>query len=382
MNQRSLKNGIISIVFIAYIILYRLLIFKNYMKFAEVISASFLIILLVVAIKLLGFRKDKPTMLSKNVLKVTIFYLVLAFSIMYGLGLVVGFLHNAYSRNIFSLFDNMFLPIIIIAIVEMIRYVVIWANKDKKGYIVLFTVILILFELALGVRTINPEDFAATFSIAATIIVPVIVKNSILSYLCYHVGYKVPLVYRLVMDTYIFIVPIISDIGDYMNSMILLSLPFLIYITAFPMIDERTTKEEPIFKIDNFSFLNIPIMILLVALIALISGFFPHYMIGIGSDSMNPKINKGDAVIIKKLNKKTEVKQKDIIAYTKGNRIVVHRVVNVNKNKDRITYTTKGDANNSKDPQDVKRKEIKGIVKFKIPFIAYPTVWLSELING
>ena len=255
-------------------------------------------------------------------------------------------------------------------------------NKDKKGYIVLFTVILILFELALGVRTINPEDFAATFSIAATIIVPVIVKNSILSYLCYHVGYKVPLVYRLVMDTYIFIVPIIPDIGDYMNSMILLSLPFLIYITAFPMIDERTTKEEPIFKIDNFSFLNIPIMILLVALIALISGFFPHYMIGIGSDSMNPKINKGDAVIIKKLNKKTEVKQKDIIAYTKGNRIVVHRVVNVNKNKDRITYTTKGDANNSKDPQDVKRKEIKGIVKFKIPFIAYPTVWLSELING
>lgn len=382
MNQRSLKNGIISIVFIAYIILYRLLIFKNYMKFAEVISASFLIILLVVAIKLLGFRKDKPTMLSKNVLKVTIFYLVLAFSIMYGLGLVVGFLHNAYSRNIFSLFDNMFLPIIIIAVVEMIRYVVIWANKDKKGYIVLFTVILILFELALGVRTINLEDFASTFSIAATIIVPVIVKNSILSYLCYHVGYKVPLVYRLVMDTYIFIVPIISDIGDYMNSMILLSLPFLIYITAFPMIDERTTKEEPIFKIDNFSFLNIPIMILLVALIALISGFFPHYMIGIGSDSMNPKINKGDAVIIKKLNKKTEVKQKDIIAYTKGNRIVVHRVVNVNKNKDRITYTTKGDANNSKDPQDVKRKEIKGIVKFKIPFIAYPTVWLSELING
>ena len=382
MNQRSLKNGIISIAFIAYIILYRLLIFKSYMKFAEVISASFLIILLVVAIKLLGFRKDKPTMLSKNVLKVTIFYLVLAFSIMYGLGLVVGFLHNAYSRNMFSLFDNMFLPIIIIAIVEMIRYVVIWANKDKKGYIVLFTVILILFELALGVRTINPEDFAATFSIAATIIVPVIVKNGILSYLCYHVGYKVPLVYRLVMDTYIFIVPIIPDIGDYMNSMILLSLPFLVYITAFPMIDERTTKEEPIFKIDNFSFLNIPIMILLVALIALISGFFPHYMIGIGSDSMNPKINKGDAVIIKKLNKKTEIKQKDIIAYTQGNRIVVHRVVNVNKNKDRITYTTKGDANKSKDPQDVKRKEIKGIVKFKIPFIAYPTVWLSELING
>ena len=382
MSQRSMKNGIIALLFVAYIILYRLFIFTNYMKFAEIISASFLIVVLALAIKLLGFRKDKPSMLSKNIIKVTVFYLVLAFSVMYGLGLVVGFLHNAYSRNVFSLFDNMFVPIIIIIMVELIRYVVIWANKDKKVFIGIFTVLLILFELMIAVRTLNLNDIAATFNLSATIIVPVIVKNFILSYLCYHVGYKVPLVYRLVMDTYLFIVPIIPDIGDYVNSMILLSVPFLIYITAFPMIDDRSSKSEPVLNVDNFSFLNIPIIILLVLLVSLISGFFPLYMIGIGSDSMNPKISKGDAVIIKKINKNTEIKQKDIIAYNSGGRIVVHRVVNVNKSKDRITYTTKGDANKSKDPQDVKRKQIKGIVKLKVPFIAYPTVWLSELING
>lgn len=382
MSQRSMKNGIIALLFVAYIILYRLFIFTNYMKFAEIISASFLIVVLALAIKLLGFRKDKPSMLSKNIIKVTVFYLVLAFSVMYGLGLVVGFLHNAYSRSLFTLFDNMFVPIIIIVMVELIRYVVIWANKDKKVFVGIFTVLLILFELMIAVRTLNLNDIAATFNLSATIIVPVIVKNFILSYLCYHVGYKVPLVYRLVMDTYLFIVPIIPDIGDYVNSMILLSVPFLIYITAFPMIDDRSSKSEPVLNIDNFSFLNIPIIILLVLLVSLISGFFPLYMIGIGSDSMNPKISKGDAVIIKKINKNTEIKQKDIIAYNSGGRIVVHRVVNVNKSKDRITYTTKGDANNSKDPQDVKRKQIKGIVKLKVPFIAYPTVWLSELING
>lgn len=382
MSQRSMKNGIIALLFVAYIILYRLFIFTNYMKFAEIISASFLIVVLALAIKLLGFRKDKPSMLSKNIIKVTVFYLVLAFSVMYGLGLVVGFLHNAYSRNVFSLFDNMFVPIIIIIMVELIRYVVIWANKDKKVFIGIFTILLILFELMIAVRTLNLNDIAATFNLSATIIVPVIVKNFILSYLCYHVGYKVPLVYRLVMDTYLFIVPIIPDIGDYVNSMILLSVPFLIYITAFPMIDDRSSKSEPVLNVDNFSFLNIPIIILLVLLVSLISGFFPLYMIGIGSDSMNPKISKGDAVIIKKINKNTEIKQKDIIAYNSGGKIVVHRVVNINKSKDRITYTTKGDANNSKDPQDVKRKQIKGIVKLKIPFIAYPTVWLSELING
>ena len=72
MSKRSVKNSIIVTLFIAYIVLYRLVIFKNYMKFAEIISASFLIILFALAVKLLGFRRDKSTMLSKNVFKITL----------------------------------------------------------------------------------------------------------------------------------------------------------------------------------------------------------------------------------------------------------------------------------------------------------------------
>ena len=99
MNERSLKNAILLVLIAGYTLLYKLFIFQNYMKYSEIISASFVIALLGIAIAFLGFRRDKPTVLSKNVMRVVIFYLFLVFFVMYGLGIIVGFLKNAYSRS-------------------------------------------------------------------------------------------------------------------------------------------------------------------------------------------------------------------------------------------------------------------------------------------
>lgn len=382
MKIRSLKNSILIVLLASYVVFYKLFIFQNYMKYSEIISASFTIILLGIAIAFLGFRKDKSTVLSKNVMRVVIFYLFLVFFVMYGLGIIVGFLKNAYSRSLFNLFDNMFSPIVIIIAIELFRYVFIGANKDKKISIILVTLLLIVFEIAISIRVIEYNDLALLFNQMATIILPIIFKNILLSYMTYHVGYKVPIVYRLVMDNYIFIVPIIPNLGDYVNSMILISLPILIYISSFTMIDDRITRPEPIFNKSNFTAWDIPVTIILVTLIALISGFFPLYMIGIGSQSMDPTIHKGDAVILKKVTEKTELKKGDIVAYSNGKLIIVHRIVDVKKDGKNLTYITKGDNNNGNDPRPVSRSQVKGTVKFKIPVIAWPTVWLTELFNS
>ena len=382
MKIRSLKNSILIVLLASYVVFYKLFIFQNYMKYSEIISASFTIVLLGIAIAFLGFRKDKPTVLSKNVMRVVIFYLFLVFFVMYGLGIIVGFLKNAYSRSLFNLFDNMFSPIVIIIAIELFRYIFISANKDKKISIILVTMLLMVFEIAISIRNIEINDLALLFNQMATIILPIIFKNILLSYMTYHVGYKVPIVYRLVMDTYIFVVPIIPNLGDYVNSMILISLPILIYISSFTMIDDRITRPEPIFNKSNFTAWDIPVTIILVTLIALISGFFPLYMIGIGSQSMDPTIHKGDAVILKKVTEKTELKKGDIVAYSNGKLIIVHRIVDVKKDGNNLTYITKGDNNNGNDPRPVSRSQVKGTVKFKIPVIAWPTVWLTELFNS
>lgn len=382
MKVRTIKNWIILALIAAYVVVYKLFIFQNYMKYSEFISVSFLGILLTIAILFLGFRKDKVTVLGKNVFKVVIFYLILAFFVMYGLGLVVGFLKNAYSRSFMDIFDNIFGPILIIVLVEFLRYVFISANKDKKAIIIIFTILLTVFELATTMRTFDISDLAVTFNMTATTILPCIFKNLVLSYLTYHVGYKIPIIYRLVMDIYLFVVPIIPSLGDYINSMVSISLPILIYISTFSMIDDTQNRSEPVFNKKKFTIWDIPVAIILITLIALISGFFPHYMIGIGSGSMTPTINKGDAVILEKINDKTNLEKGDIIAYSNGKLIIVHRIIEVNGIGKNVTYTMKGDANNGKDPRPVSRNQIKGIVKFKIPYIAWPTVWLTELFNS
>ena len=380
-SKRMLKNYLICFLILAYTLVYKFFIFSNFMKYSSLITASFLVVVFGLSIILLGIRKDKIGYMSQNLLRVVVLYLGLAFLIMYGLGFAIGFLRNAYSRSFITLLDNLFAPVMIILFVEGIRYVVIWANRDKKIFLVLFSLLLAFFEIMITARSVDYNSLASVFSLFATIILPVIIKNLVMSYLCYHSGYRVPLIYRLVMDTYFIIVPILPNIGEYLNSMILIALPLLIYIHCFTLVDERTHKVEHVFETYQFSILDIPTTIVIVTLAALISGFFPHYMIGIGSSSMSPSINRGDAVIIKKINKNTKLKVGDIIAYKEDKITIVHRIHELQTYKNKEAYLTKGDANNGADNYIVPRDHVKGVIKLRVPFIAYPTIWLSEMFK-
>ena len=124
----------------------------------------------------------------------------------------------------------------------------------------------------MSIRTFYVKDALLLFEMIAGTIIPVIIKNIFLSYLCYHVGYKIPIVYRCIMDLYIFIVPILPDLGSYINSMFMISLPFVIYISCFAMIDEKNAQPEPIFSTSRFSWTDIPITVILVVMICLVSG--------------------------------------------------------------------------------------------------------------
>ena len=378
--SRSIKNSILLALLVVYVVLYKLIIFNNFMKYSGLITASFLVVLLGISVKFLGFRKSKPTVMSNNILKNVIFYLIVTFILMYALGSVVGFLTNAYSRSFLVMIDNIFAPILIIIFIEFFRYVFISANNDKKVFIVLLTIVLIIFEVSTSIRVIsfNFDEFFKSF---ALIIIPSIIKNIVLSYLCFYIGYKVPILYRLVMDVYGFIIPILPNLGDYITSVILITLPIVIYISSFGEIDRKIHKPDPVFGGNNFTIKDVPLIAFLVILIALVSGVFPLFMIGVGSQSMSPRISKGDAVILRKLPKYAALKKNDIIGYKKDGITVVHRIVDIKRNKKEISYVTKGDANNSNDSQRVKRDQIVGIVEFKIPYIAYPTIWLREFIS-
>ena len=95
---------------------------------------------------------------------------------------------------------------------------------------------------------------------------------------------------------------------------------------------------------------------------------------------MEKVLSKGDVVIVEKIKDDYKsLKEGNIIAYKYEGIIVVHRIEKIIKNKNKLKIYTKGDANKNIDNYVVEEEYVIGKVKFKVPLIGLPTVWLNEL---
>ena len=380
-NNRILKNLFLLSLIVIYISVYRLFVVKHFLQYAEFISATFLILIAFLGIMFYGYRKDKVTPLKKQVYIITILQIIIFFALSYGLGLAVGFLKNAYSLTPISILNNVFAPIIIIISTEILRYVFINGNSTRKTSIVLLTMVLVVFEIFITANFHGLDNPEGLFKFLTAVILPITIKNSVLSYLTLCVGYKPALMYRLVIDLYIVVLPIIPNFGEYITSMIGILFPFLLYLYSARTINEHYNGVEYEVQKSAFRPIDIPVIAFIAILVALVSGVFPYYFIGIGSQSMMPKINKGDAVIVHKVNNKKDLKKGSIIAFTHKGRQTVHRLVKIEKVGKKTYYRTKGDANPTVDNANIEYKDIKGTVLLRIPVIAYPSIYFNEEIK-
>ncbi len=90
-----------------------------------------------------------------------------------------------------------------------------------------------------------------------------------------------------------------------------------------------------------------------------------QYIVATGS--MEPNYNIGDIIIIKETSKE-KIKVGDVINYISENgaNTVTHRVIEIIKKDGETYYKTKGDNNNSEDPELVSFKKVQGILVLKI----------------
>lgn len=98
----------------------------------------------------------------------------------------------------------------------------------------------------------------------------------------------------------------------------------------------------------------------------------------ISTESMEPEIKKGDAIIIKKVDEE-QLKVNDIITFKIDEEIITHRIVQINDNGTEKTYVTKGDNNNVEDHEILTFDDIEGKQVMKIPYLGKV---ISGLKNG
>lgn len=344
---------------------------------------GFIALELLLLVKYFGISKIYDKYKRENILNILIVIFSYYF-ITYLLGLYVGFVQSSYIMKLGYIIKKLVPSLVLIIISEILRYEYISKGKKNKVIIFLSVVFFILVDAITKINGYNLKDMGVLITFIASIIVPSIAKNVFLTYECYKAGYKASIIYRCLMELPIYILPILPNLGVYVNSSIEVIIPSVIFYLSYELYRDKDKKEKVRNRKTYDIFFYIIIIILLV-IMALTSGLFKYHAIAVGSGSMTPNINKGDAVIVEKLSVEEikNIEVGEILVFRKDGVTIVHRVVQINKiTDDKYYFYTKGDNNNSYDGYPISIENIVGVAKGRIRYIGYPTVILNEILEG
>lgn len=346
------------------------------------IIAIAIIIIFFISTSLLGFEEDRHRFKKDGILFAIIFAIIYELFI-YICGIFLGFLRSGYSLSIFSIFKNIVPFAMIIFTGEILRHEFTVKGEKKKIFYILTVILFILIDSSANIFIYNINSSRVVLEAICLILIPSISKNLLLTYWMDKFGILANVIYLSITSLLVFLIPIIPDFNKYLQAVIALIYPAIVYFATKRILKDFNTKTgEPTIL---SKVITIIIVIFSVILIALTSGIFKYYFLTIGSGSMRDKIDIGDVVIVKKLkqNELNQIKVGKILVFKMENKVIVHRVIKIKKDNDgSLLFVTKGDANKEKDNWVVSENAVIGTTNHVIPFIGLPSVWLYEFIEG
>ena len=378
-RSQKIIIGLLSFMFL--VLLINSFITKIFSRYS---ICAFIFIVLIISYLLLGMEKEKSRY-NKDIILSLLIYIAIYYITTYLFGLFIGFNKNVYSSNIILILKNIVPIIILIPLSELLRYII--NSKIKDNYILLGLSIFVftLIDTTITIQASSFKNFYDTLKVIGLFILPSLSKNYLLTYLTIKVSYKPNLVYRYLMELPRYILPIVTSFGVYIESVIYISFPIIVFIIIYNDFKKREKKNIILsskFK-KNTKFIYYIVTIILITIVSLTSGYFKYQAIVIATGSMTPNNNKGDMVVIEKVAPKDakKLKEGEVLAFKREDKIVVHRIYKIYTSGNEIFFKTKGDHNNAPDGYLTEAKEILGTVKFNIRYIGYPTVALYEKIN-
>ena len=332
----------------------------------------------------LGFEKTNKRL--NKIVDFDIFMFSMVFLILYYLfGIIIEY---AKSNNYLTLYGlTVFIIPTILKIIfkEHLRNSLLTKSGDNKFLIIYSVILFIMIDILPALSILNMSNMHDVFIFTALVLLPSITVNAVATYINIKVGYMPVIIYLLIFSLYQYVVPIVPNPSEYLKAIIDFILPILILFKVRKIVNKYYDEDEEIdrnYKKSAIILLIIPI-ILTIIIIYFVSGYFRYYALAIASGSMHPVFDRGSVVVTEQVNDKydnyNKLKEGEIIAFKAEKNIVVHRLIRIVNIGDEVYYYTKGDANEEEDNYLIKKENIIGIVRFKIPYIGYPTVWFSEI---
>lgn len=356
---------------------------KYHSTYAYIIKPIMSLILLGLTIKL---TKDANTRakykLSKaqSILIITLVYLIIKFL----LGLIFGYTRSPYSHSIFHIIRNIWSFILPVICMEYVRCKLVLYGKNKTLIYTIITIIFVVIDINISSIAEYFVSGEEAFKFTSEVIIPAIMKNSLCTYIAVTGGITGILFYKIPILLYQLLLPIYPDLDWFFTALIECIVPLIIILSIYRIQQIKVERVQTRRK-GKRSTIGLAITISIVMLFVLfVAGVFKYMPIAVLTYSMEPVFTRGDIVIIDKLNEKEKknIQVGDVIRYQLEGQSIVHRVVKIKKDKkgDPI-FITKGDNNNAPDNKSVTLKQVKGVAKFYIPKLGYPSVWFNEFFE-
>ena len=378
-----MKKNIKIIYFLEFLILLFILLCKiiNFSNQTNIILLSFFGILCLISIAIFHFPRDK-SYYRAGTIRLVIISLLSYLIIIYGLGFLVGFSKTPFSHTPIAIIKNTLPVILLIVFKEIIRYLIAKNSQNEKIPIIVITIIYIILGIGIENNFTTINNLEQLFIVFSVTILPIIMKESLYSYLTYNISFIPTLLIRILLETFILIVPFYPNFDNYLSAVIGMIYPYIVYRVISRAIMHADKKDKSIVK-SYYQLIAYPMYFLVAILILLISGILRYQLIAIGSNSMKKVYQRGDAVLIYKYKKKDadKVNVGDILVYSYNGTIITHRVVDKYYSNGHIAFRTKGDNNKTIDNNIVLDDDVRGIAINQIKFIGYPTILLQEMLD-
>lgn len=123
-------------------------------------------------------------------------------------------------------------------------------------------------------------------------------------------------------------------------------------------------------KLWNFLiFLAVLILLISLTLVPQINTLFNYQFFLVQSGSMEPSIITGDVIIVKPSH---TYHQNDVVTFVDYNqRVVTHRIIEIQEKNNGLNLITKGDANRVQDNAQITPNQIIGKVVLTLPRLGY-----------
>lgn len=268
----------------------------------------------------------------------------------------------------------------IIISMEYIRYMIInnVLEKDKKKIAIYISIVYIFIDFNISRYNLTGIRLSQFIKDFMQILLPAIAENILFSYFAMFADYRASIIYKLGINAYNWLTPIIPKLSWAMIAIIDTVFPLIIFVyMQYQKVKNSVYKtKSDVERAKPRGTITVVVILVIASWFAL--GLFPVKPIAIASASMINELHIGDVAIIKKC-KPDDIKVGDIIQYQMDGFTVVHRVIEMKMVDGEFVFTTKGDNNKQQDSEPVKQDQLLGKCILKVKYLGYPAIWLHVI---